>query len=246
MDFRCLFSDLSAAFFPHRCIFCDTVVRPRDIFCADCGDKLHLMQGGFRRGDGVDGLLSVYRYDNVSKRAVFRLKFYGDKSVVKPIAALMAEKVKSAVTASPERIFDMVIPVPMYFVHERKRGYNQSLLLAKEVASSLSIPLENDLLLKTVSTKKQHDLTGAQRSENLSGAFTVSKEKQNAIKGKRILLLDDVCTTGNTFSHCAEVLKQYGAKAVYGLSFLGRTNTHLVVKKGKASARYRVQKLEEL
>jgi ComF family protein len=111
---------------------------------------------------------------------------------------------------------DFIIPVPLYPTAERIRGYNQALRLAEALALRLQIPVLN-ALARIRLTQAQHRLNRVQRQENVEGAFGLSSDTMlQKIKGKRLLLLDDVCTTGSTFVACAQVLKAAGAARVQG------------------------------
>lgn len=106
---------------------------------------------------------------------------------------------------------DIVTPVPLHWFKRLRRGYNQSSLLARVVADNTGITVRNVLKRKRY-TKSQTQLTDTIRRENVFGAFTI---EENEVKNKRILLVDDVLTTGATMNECARILKQAGAAAVY-------------------------------
>ncbi len=147
MDWRAAGAALAAGLFPNRCIFCGALISENAFCCAECKGKLSQLQERIALfPDGktphCDGILSVYRYDSLSRRAIFRLKFYGDLSVVKPVAALMAKRVVEAAAlrgTTPREMFHFVMPVPMHRLAEWKRGFNQSALLSKRIAGSLGI-----------------------------------------------------------------------------------------------------------
>lgn len=222
MNLRILCHDLLALLYPNRCLFCAGVISPGAFHCDDCGKKLIPCTSrpklyAVHEIPETDGFISVYRYNTTSKKAVFRLKFHGDKSVVKPIASLMSRAIHRYYAQTPG-LPDMVIPVPMHRAHERKRGYNQSALLAKQIAENFSLPYADKLLVKIRRTRKQHDISFHDRKNNLEGAFFAPDP--TALRGKRILLVDDICTSGNTFYQCAKTLKDAGAAEVVCVSFL--------------------------
>ncbi len=226
MDWKAAGAALAAVLFPNRCIFCGALIAEKAFCCAECAEKLVPAQERISLfPDGkmphCDAILSVYRYDNLSRRAIFRLKFYGDFSVVEPIAGLMTKRVADAAALrgeTPRGMLNCVMPVPMHRLAERKRGFNQSILLAKRIAGRLGLPYDGRTLRKVTRTRKQHDLTYLQRRQNLRHSFGVTSGA--ALGGSRILLIDDVCTTGNTLEHCAAVLKRAGAETVICLTFL--------------------------
>lgn len=106
---------------------------------------------------------------------------------------------------------DMIVPVPLFWWKYLKRGYNQAALLADAICSENSLMIK-DLLKRTRNTRSQTKLTDDARRKNIVNAFKI---KNNGIKGQRIILIDDVMTTGVTLNECAKVLKQAGAAEVY-------------------------------
>ena len=110
---------------------------------------------------------------------------------------------------------DFILCVPMTEKEEKERGYNQSELLAKEVGSRTGLSLF-DNLKKVKETDRQKKLTAKERRENLKGVFDVVRADE--IKGKNVLVIDDVYTTGATINECARVLKRAGARKVYSIT----------------------------
>ena len=149
-----------------------------------------------------------YYKDNVRK-SIHRFKFYGFQHYANIYGRLLALRLDSESLTD----VDMVSWVPISGLRKLKRGYDQSRLLAKAVAKELRVtPLP--VLRKIRHTKPQSSLTGESfRRANVSGAYKVVDMER--IAGKRILLLDDVVTTGATASECARMLVTYGAKEVY-------------------------------
>ncbi len=226
MNIRSVLNQMLTVLYPNRCIFCSRLIDAKEDCCAECAELLHRSQNlssvyEVKPIPNCDRLFFVYHYTQLSKQAVFRLKFHGDRTVGRKIADLMADRVEEALLEDsilPKHRFDLVIPVPMYPSHERKRGYNQSKLLAKRIAGRLQIPYAVRLLYKVKCTKKQHDISYQDRQTNLLDAFYVPKSQE--LIGKRILLVDDVSTSGNTFSQCAKTLKSAGVTEVSCVAFL--------------------------
>ncbi|MBE5785229.1 MAG: ComF family protein [Clostridiales bacterium] len=135
--------------------------------------------------------------------AVHRLK-YGDARYVAPFLA-------SYIEIPPEWEIDVIVPIPLHWRRLWKRGYNQSALLAESLSGRFGIPVAEKLLRRVRYTKTQTALGAAQRTKNIRGAFSAS----GSVKGKRILLVDDVCTTGATLSTAAKALLDAGAAVVY-------------------------------
>ncbi len=117
---------------------------------------------------------------------------------------------------------EALIPVPIHKSRMRKRGFNQAALVAERMGERLGIPVEKDILVRVKKTKAQKNLSDAERRENLKNAFQVSG---NELKLKRVVLVDDIYTTGSTLDAGASVLREAGAEKVYFLSIcIGRGN----------------------
>jgi ComF family protein len=126
----------------------------------------------------------------------------------------MAEQVRMTVP------LDLAMPVPLHGSRLRQRGFNQALLLAQGVCGRFSVPLSFDNLYRTRHTRPQVELSGRERAENVRGAFAVARPGE--VRDRKVLLIDDVFTTGATMNECAKVLKDAGAASVTVLT-LART-----------------------
>jgi ComF family protein len=116
----------------------------------------------------------------------------------------------------PFPAIDLVVPVPLHSRRLRERGFNQSLLLARQVSKRRSIPLNFTALDRIRQTRPQTRLSGPERHKNVRGAFEVNAP--GAVAGRKILLIDDVFTTGATIQECTESLLDAGAKEVHVLT----------------------------
>jgi ComF family protein len=110
---------------------------------------------------------------------------------------------------------DLIVPVPLHPNRQKERGYNQSLLLAEQLSTTLGQPLDTKSLIRQRMTQSQMTLKRAERKTNVANAFICQSDR---LSGKTILLIDDVCTTGATLNACAEALKNSGVTAVFGLT----------------------------
>ncbi len=126
-----------------------------------------------------------------------------------PLALLATEGMSGIMTGHAAHL---IVPVPLHISRLRQRGFNQAVLLGKVMSQQLSLPLLPDALVRTKRTEPQIKLSAAERRLNVKGAFTV--KRADSVVGKRILLLDDVMTTGSTMDECAKELKKAGASAV--------------------------------
>ena len=111
---------------------------------------------------------------------------------------------------------DIVLPVPLHPKRLKERGFNQSGLLAKEFSRMQGLPVSFDLLIRKNWTEPQTRLNRKERLENVKGAFSLCDA--SAVRGRRVLLIDDVFTTGTTLSECAKTLKKAGASEVHVLT----------------------------
>lgn len=110
---------------------------------------------------------------------------------------------------------DIIVPVPLHTTRLRERGYNQAALLAREMARQVGLAVDERTLLRQRSTAPQVELDIEQRKENVHGAFRCSSD---ALAGRRVLLIDDVCTTGATLEACAVAVQEGGADCVWALT----------------------------
>ena len=108
--------------------------------------------------------------------------------------------------------YDIILPVPIHKKRKAKRGYNQSELIAKEIAKKLNMEYYNTVLIKDINNIPQSTLTQAKRQENVLGIYKVINSQK--IENKSILLIDDIYTTGSTVNECSRVLKQNGARSI--------------------------------
>ena len=185
----------------------------RDWLCEDCRQALANRWVGAApppEGGLIDGAAYGYFYRGPAGGLVRNLKYRGVSRLAEPMGRQMVRALEGL---QPAHI-DCVTPVPMHVRRVRKRGVNQALLLAREVADGLQLPLE-EALVRTRNTLQQARLDEAKRLHNLDGAFAVAGN----VAGKRVLLVDDVCTTGATANACAEALLQGGADAVLLVCF---------------------------
>lgn len=108
--------------------------------------------------------------------------------------------------------YDIILYVPMFKKQEHKRGYNQTYLIAKEIGKTLGVSIEKSNLTKIKDTKKQSTLTKEERKTNVKDAFVIKKPER--IVNKKVILFDDIFTTGNTVNECSKVIKMAGAKEI--------------------------------
>jgi len=161
-----------------------------------------LCRGGLR---GFDRAASFGFYEGPLRSLIHLFKYSGMKPLARPLGAFLSRAIPV------DAVFDSVVPVPLHWRKQRTRGYNQAELLAREIGRKRGVPVTKALRRKRP-TAVQAGLAMAGRRRNVAGAFQA--RQPDAVRGKRILLIDDVMTTGATASACAMVLKRAGAKSV--------------------------------
>ena len=150
---------------------------------------------------------ALYPYQSPLKEAIHLFKYHGKVSLARPLATLMCR----ALIHYPN--VDYIIPVPLHPHRLREREYNQSLLLADHISRHIKTPVLCHVLLRTRHTPPQTTLSRSTRLKNLRRAFHINNPNQ--IVDQRILLIDDVLTTGSTVNECAKILRKFGASDVY-------------------------------
>ena len=189
-----------------RCFKCGKPVEKGE-FCRDCQKRKHM----FEQGRGI------FVYDSSMRRSVTRYNYYGCREYGDFYAKAMYRYAKMELR---EWKPDLIVPVPVHRSKERMRGFNQAAYLAERISRYTGIPADMGLVQKNIKTKSQKKLNALQRRKNLEKAFCVTGD----VRGKDILVIDDVYTTGSTIDAMASCLKKKGAENVYFLTVcIGRT-----------------------
>ncbi len=219
-------SPLRDIFFPGRCCGCDRPTGSTLPFCEEC-EKLVIKPSGKTGLCDICGLhlkeclcgkrlyyqkfSAVFYHENTVRKNIFRLKFHARPDIADSFAkAIILQLEERGILSDTE----LITFIPMRPFAKFRRGYNQAELIAKKLSLHTGIPCL-PLIKKDFSTKNQHKLGKLARSGNLLGAFEPRKEYTEIINGKRILIVDDVCTTGNTINEAAKTLLIFGAESVF-------------------------------
>ena len=173
------------------------------LLCPACQDKTY----------AFDSARSFAMYEGTLIRAILLLKY----EQIEPLGAWFAERLAELVAGEGNAMAaDLVVPVPLHRERERERGYNQAALLSKPLAKRLRLPHKAVLLMRTRARPEKHLLSLEERWESVRGAFATRPGSQ--VDNLRVLLVDDVLTTGATLDACARTLREAGAKSVLGLT----------------------------
>lgn len=215
--------------FPTACVGCDSfgpwlcedcsknIGIPIDI-CIFCNEKtLHgITCGDCRKHNKLSGIISVGGYKNpILRNAVHTLKFSGVRDMAEPLGDLLAKSILQ--TLGSDLSGFTLVPLPLHKKRERERGFNQSALLANRISSLLSLPVAN-ILVRKKATTPQASLDSKMvnlRQENIADAFIINPEFKEKIPSK-IIIVDDVATSGSTITEATKVLSEKGAKEIWG------------------------------
>ena len=217
--------------YPRRCPFCRRVLGfvPTCPECAERLEPLRRMPMRLKESEHYLGTLSgaaaPYRYTGCVRGAVLRAKYQGEPWTAVELGVEMARLLfgseirmcGSEPLPEPvpglDRGYDCILPVP---ASSKKRGYNVPERMAQPLARAVGVPVVTDALTRARSTRRQEGLSLDERLANVAGAFRVTRPE--AVEGKRILLVDDVLTTGATASACAQALLDAGAQSVFAVA----------------------------
>jgi competence protein ComFC len=223
-----LISRLLNILYPSRCPLCgnEPEVFHHSPICVSCWSKIKIYTGPscsicampfsseysmvcgqcLKKKPPFSKVTNYGLYEGVLAEAINQLKFHGVKRLSKPLGRLLLS------LGLPK--IDGIVPVPLNVKRLSERGFNQSLLLARVVSKAIKVPLLIDILFKKKETLPQLGLSAKERQSNLKDAF----EANGDIKGLRLLLVDDVMTTGTTVTECSRKLLKAGAKDVVVLT----------------------------
>lgn len=183
------------------CMKCGKELLEDEQYCYDCKRLKH----------EFEQCAAVFVYSEAIKQSIYRYKYKGRREYAEWFAGQMYEKMASRIAVwEPE----LIVPIPLHKSKYKQRGYNQAWLLAAELGRLTGIPVDDGLLQRSRATEPMKALDGENRIKNLKNAFIISSNK---VKYKKILLVDDIYTTGATMDACAKALRSKGVEQVYGL-----------------------------
>ena len=214
------------SFFPRRCVGCG---RLGGFLCPECFGKLPRLSPPlcpncgrpqasgivcpdcWQRQTEIDGIRSLFRFDEIIRKAIHQLKYRNLKAISPCLAELLADYLRSNPLPG-----EVLICVPLHSRRLRERGYNQSNLLARELGERIDLPVIDNCLIRVKQAQPQvRAVDVEERRRNVADAFVCRDER---VSGRQIILVDDVCTSGATLESCAVALKNKGATSVWGLT----------------------------
>lgn len=225
--------------YPARCPICHGILKGRDGICLECRKKLPYIREPKckkcgkqmesaeeeycrdckRFSHAFDRGAAVYTYNDVMARSIAMFKYHNRREYAKVYAKEMYRCCSRFLkSCAPE----VILPVPIHRQKKRQRGFNQAELVAKELGKLLNVPVDADYLIRKAKTIPQKELTRQQRKRNLKEAFEVSKDGKYY---KRVLLIDDIYTTGATMDAVSEILRENQTKIIFFLTIcVGRNS----------------------
>jgi len=214
---------------PPRCPGCGAVTGADHVFCLDCWQKMAFLTGPACAACGVpfeidpgadarcgaclaeppeiDGMRAAVAYGEIARTLALKLK-YGRRPGT---ATTLARQMRRLVLDIPD---PLLIPVPLHRWRLWRRGYNQSLLIAKALTRETGIATQPDIIQRSKATPILRGMGSRERRKTVRGAFRIMPDRRAEVAGRNIILVDDVYTTGATVNACARVLKRAGAASV--------------------------------
>lgn len=230
-----IFEKFLSFFIPHRCLVCREEVLSKNTLCSKCWPKLSFISQPFCEACGLpfdfeiekntlcgsclekrpsfDKARAAFHYGGASKDLILKFK-HGDATELAPAFANWLSTAGRDFLAEAE----VFVPIPLHWTRLLKRRYNQAALLSRHLSLIREKPHRPLGLKRIRATSSQGGLSKLQRRQNVEGVFYVPESESNYIKGKKVVLVDDVFTSGATISSAARALKNAGAESVFALT----------------------------
>src|SRR5579859_3044390 len=212
------FSDFASLFFPKYCFGCSVgLVKGEEILCTRC--ILQLPLTGYPVGDDnpikekfiaripvkYAGALLKFRKTGIGQRLLHQLKYNNHPEIGIRLGKIFGNELKKFAL---DKEFDLIVPMPLHPTRQRRRGYNQSTKFAEGVTQAIGVPNFEDVVVRRLNTPSQTRKNKTERWENVKDAFRI--QQPSAIRGRRILLVDDIITTGASIEACGQRLLDHG------------------------------------
>ncbi|MBI3195861.1 MAG: ComF family protein [Ignavibacteriae bacterium] len=214
--------------FPPFCISCNVRLKQEESrICVSCwrdfpplekNDSLFLQtKERFLNEGTISDCLAPFSFEKEGtlQTVIHSLKYEGCTT----LGVRLGKEIGISINAHPViRSADLIVPIPLHQLKRRERGYNQSEYICKGISIETKIPLATSLLKRVKYTQSQTKLNQQERSENVTGAFRLASKWKTKLEGKKVILVDDVITTGATMRSCASELKYFGVGQIFSVS----------------------------
>ena len=193
-------------FYPQMCGICEK--ESRNSLCFECRKKIQIefkFTTIYSKKQNFSEQYYLFQYKNLIRNLILQIKFQRKPYIYKTIEYFLKNNKKKL---EKLKKYDIIIVVPLSWKRMLKRGYNQSLLIAKIISNILQVKIESKILYKTKNIVPQSTLNKKERKENIKGAFKVKNIEK--IRNKKILIIDDIYTTGSTLNECSRNLMRNG------------------------------------
>ena len=194
--------------YPNVCGFCNKICKNE--LCKKCENKIKEYEINIikkPKNKYFEELISIFKYEGIIREKIIQYKFENKAYINNTFTKIILKNEK---ICGLLKKYDIIIPVPIHKKRKAQRGYNQTQLIASKISRCLNIKFCNNVLVKNKDIIAQSKLNKKERIQNIKGAFRILNSEE--IKGKNILLLDDIYTTGSTANECSKILKKAGAK----------------------------------
>ncbi len=225
MSFNLTPNNILDFFLPRFCLSCNAKLRENKFLCPNCFVQLEfakqeLISSEFNRKFLEEKIITdfqtafIFREDSVLQKLIHSLKYKSNFKVGKYLGVISANRIYNKIQLWDA---DLIIPIPLHYLKRASRGFNQAKEVSKGISEVMKIEINPKVLKRNRFTETQTKLTLSERRANVKDSFTFCGNPRK-VKGKRIILVDDVITTGSTISEAARVLLEKDAKSVYALS----------------------------
>lgn len=207
-----LFNKLINELYPNQCIICGKLYS--DEICNRCYKTLEITEKTEKyKNRNFNEHIYFFKYEGKIRNLIIDYKF-NDKAYLSNFFTKII--IKNEKICRKIKSYDIIIPVPIHKKRKNERGYNQSELIARNLANKLELKLVTDVLIKEKNTIAQSTLTRKQREQNVKQVYKIQNKQK--IENKKVILIDDIYTTGSTAEECSKMLKQNGAKEILVLT----------------------------
>ena len=199
--------------FPSKCRIC--YKKGNFEVCENCIKRIRRYENikiiNFKNRN-LDSLIYFFKYEDYIRKLILDFKFFNKFYLGKVFSKIILKNEK---ICGKMKFYDIIIPVPMHKIKKLERGYNQTEILSEDLAKNLNVLYNKNILVKVVNNKRQSSLSEKERHKNIKNVFKI--KNSDKIKNKKIILVDDICTTSATLEECSKVLKVAGAKEILAL-----------------------------